>query len=131
MIMIDGNTHALNEYIILQDKLNEDYENMKQDMCHKIVEHAFKIMKGECTDHEFEWTFEDFIEANNEDIFGDTLDCWVFGLEDKQVEEICLLALESASLLLYDTELSEIAHFNESDWTSIMVDELVDKGVEV
>lgn len=127
--MIDGNTHALNEYAYSQAKAEDEWELSKPEKCHKIVEQAIKLMKGECTDREFEYTFGVDDEIGSE--FSDALDCWVFGKESEDLREIVCLAIEGASLLLYDTELSEIAYFNDCDWTGIMIDEIIISGSSV
>jgi ABC-type uncharacterized transport system auxiliary subunit len=127
MQILDGNTQALNDYMYSQEALEESFELSKEEKCQAIIEYAVKLLNNHTTDKEFEWTFSSLLEDGGENLW-QAIEDWDFGIINIHVRNICLLALEGASEILYDTELSEIAYYNEADWTNIMLDELVGLG---
>ena len=125
MNMLDGNTHALNDYLFSQEASERAFELSKTEKCDNIVDYSLKLLKGEVSKDEFQWAFSQYYDEESETMSTSFLDA-LDGLAYDVLLNVALVALESSSELLYDIELSEVAIYEGGyDHTLQMVDELV------
>ena len=132
MNQLDANTIVESNYQFSQDQLQKDWELSKPQKCDDVVDYARKIMRGEVSKQEFNYTFNDFYQDDGEweDGFQEALDVYSLGgvnsLNDKLLNSIVLAGLEGASQILFDTELDELSTWSQGeDNTNRMIKEVL------